>query len=350
MTKPSQLAHRALFVFLLTLGLTLSACDSESLSAPPQPTPQPAPQPGAPNLSKLEIATPDDAELIFSSVKGTVSDAQHITLKNVGNAPLDLEALALAGPDASAFTLKVPNLPRKIEPGSALEATIAFVPGSAGSKTAQLDIVSSDVQAPDVGLYGLGSEGEQGENEPPLQQVVSTLGYDVNVGATSLSLGSGDEAVGDEVLAPLFEKAGSGPVTLEVVARYSPEKVFPYGFFTLDAAQPVTQEVGVVGASEAQKLLPARASGTTTFDPGLVPFGVYGQAGGETQYSLDGLNQGDIRHALRVYPLKDRSGTLIPNSFLIGLEEAQNGDYQDALFVISNVKVAHTTLPASLLP
>ena len=344
MTKIYQL----LFVFLL---LTLGACDSESFSAPPQPAPQPQPQPqppsGAPN-SSLEIATPDDAELIFSSVKGTVSDAQQVTLKNVGNAPLDLEAVALAGPDASAFTLEVPNLPRKIEPGSALEATITFVPGSAGSKTAQLDIISSDVQAPDVGLYGLGSEGEQGENEPPLQQVVTTLGYNVNVGAASLSLGSGDEAVGDEVLAPLFEKAGSGPVTLEVVARYSPEKVFPYGFFTLDAARAVTQEVGVIGAAEAQKLLPARAAGTATFDPGPQPFGIYGQAGGETQYSLDGLNQGSIRHALRVYPLKDRSGAPILHSFLIGLEEAQNGDYQDALLVVSNVKIAHTTLPASL--
>ena len=350
MTKSSQLVYRTLFaVLLLTLGLTLGACDSKSLSAPPQPAPQPEPQPpsGAPN-SSLEIATPGDAELIFSSVKGTVSDPQHVTLKNVGNAPLDLEALALTGPDASAFTLTVPQLPQKLAPGGVLAATIAFVPGSAGSKTAQLGVISSDVQAPDVGLYGLGSEGEQGENEPPLQQVVSTLGYNVNVGAASLSLGSGDEVVGDEVLAPLFEKAESGPVTLEVVARYSPEKVFPYGFFTLDAAQAVTQKVGVIGAAEAQKLLPARAAGTATFDPGPQPFGIYGQAGGETQYSLDGLNQGDIRHALRVYPLKDRSGTPIPHSFLIGLEEAQNGDYQDALFVISNVKVAHTTLPASL--
>ena len=338
MTKPTHLVYHAVFISLL---LTLGACDSESFSAPPQAPSHP--QPDAPNLSKLEIATPGDAELIFSSVKDTSSDTQHITLKNVGNAPLDLEALALAGPDAGAFTLTVPQLPQQLAPGRALEAAIAFVPGSAGSKTAQLTIVSSDVQAPAINLYGLGSEGEQGDNEPPLQQVVDTLGYDVNVGATSLSLGGGDEAIGDEVLAPLFEKAGSGPVTLEVVARYSPEEALPYGFFTLDAAEPVTQEVGRIAASETQKLLPAREAGEATFDPGLQPFGIYGEAGSETQYSLDGLNRGDIRHALRVYPLKDRSGTPIPNSFLIGLEEAQNGDYQDALFVINNVNVAPTT-------
>ena len=100
------------------------------------------------------------------------------------------------------------------------------------------------------------------------------------------------------------------------------------------------QEIGTVGASEAQTLLPAQADGAAGFDPGAAPFGVYGQAGGSTQYSLDGLNTGAITHALRVYPLRDRAGTPIPNSYLIGLEEASNGDYQDALFVLSNVRPA----------
>ena len=92
--------------------------------------------------------------------------------------------------------------------------------------------------------------------------------------------------------------------------------------FTLDAAQPVLRPLGVVGASEAQTLLPAQASGDVAVDPGTLPFGVYGQAGGGTQYSLDGLNTGEITHALRVYPLRNRAGDPVPNSYLIGLEEA----------------------------
>ena len=342
MTNSTNLFFRAALVLLL---LTLTACDSGSFTAPPAPQPRPPTQPGPSDLSKLELSSPDDAELIFSSVKGAQSDAQHIVLKNVGNAPLALGSLVLAGPDASAFTLSVPNLPRELAPGAALDAAITFTPVSAGSKSAELKVSSSDVQTPEIGLYGLGSEGEQGEKEPPLQQVVDTLGYNVNVGANGLSLGSGDEPVGDEVLAPLFEKAAPGPVTLEVVARYDPEERLPYGVFTLDAAKPVLRETGVIAATETQKLLPARASGEAAFDPGFAPFGIYAQAAGSTQYSLDGLNQNGVQHALRVYPLKDRAGSALPNSFLVALEEAQNGDYQDVLFVVTNVKIAQTTAP-----
>ncbi len=338
----TKLKQNKLIYLILALLLMLGACDSTALLEPPQP--QPKPEPSVPDLANLEVSVPNAGELIFSSVKGTSSDAKHITLRNIGNAPLDLEALVLAGPDANAFTLSESGLPAKIEPGGTLEAAITFVPGSAGSKSAQVEIVSGDVQAPSIGLYGLGSKGEQGEKEPPLQQIVDTLGYRVDVGSRDLSLGDADEAIGDELLAPLFEKAGTGPVTLEVVARYGPEEDMPYGFFILDAARPVTEEVGLIGASETQKLLPQRASGEASFDPGEVPFGIYGQASGETQYSLDGLNSGAIAHALRVYPLKDRDGNTVPNSFLIGLEEAQNGDYQDALFALSNVKIAQTTL------
>ena len=337
----TKLNRFSYFAALTGLLLALGACNTTTFSAPQEPQPTP------PDLVNLEISAPNAGELIFSSVKGASSETKHITLRNIGDAPLDLAALTLTGPDAEAFTLTAPGLPGELEPGGALDAAITFVPGSAGSKSAQMQIVSGDVQAPGIGLYGLGSEGEQGENEPPLQQIVDTLGYNVDVGARDLSLGSGDEAVGDEVLAPLFEKAGTGPVTLEVVARYGPEERLPYGFFYLDAAQPVMREVGLIASSEAQKLLPARASGEATFDPGDVAFGIYGQAGGETQYSLDGLNTGTIAHALRVYPLRNREGNAVPNSFLIGLEEARNGDYQDALFAISNVKIAQTTLPAA---
>ncbi len=323
-----------IYVAAFTGLLTLGACNSTTVSAPPEP------QPVAPDLSNLEVSAANAGELIFSSVKGTPSDAKTITLKNIGDAPLDLAALALTGPDAEAFTVSLPGLPTRIKPGGVLEAAVTFVPGSAGSKSAEVQIVSGNVQAPGIGLYGLGSEGEQGENEPTLQQIVDTLGYKVDVGNSELGLGSGDAPIGDEVLAPLFVKAGSGQVKLEVVARYDPEKQLPYGFFVLDAAQPVKQQVGLIAASETQKLLPVRASGGAYFDPGDVPFGIYGYAGGRVQYSLDRLNTGSIAHALRVYPMVDRDGVRVPNAFLIGLEEAKNGDYQDALFTIRNVRVA----------
>ena len=48
-------------------------------------------------------------------------------------------------------------------------------------------------------------------------------------------------------------------------------------------------------------------------------------------------------HRYRVWPLKDRIGNPVANSYLIALEEASNDDYQDMIFVIRNVKPATPT-------
>ncbi len=45
-------------------------------------------------------------------------------------------------------------------------------------------------------------------------------------------------------------------------------------------------------------------------------------------------------HRYRVWPLKDRAGNAVPNSYLIALEEATNDDYQDMIFTIGNVMPA----------
>lgn len=43
---------------------------------------------------------------------------------------------------------------------------------------------------------------------------------------------------------------------------------------------------------------------------------------------------------MRTYPLKDRAGAAIPNGYLVCFEEAANGDYQDYVFTLYNVKPA----------
>lgn len=43
---------------------------------------------------------------------------------------------------------------------------------------------------------------------------------------------------------------------------------------------------------------------------------------------------------MRVYPAKNRCGQVIANGYLIACEEASNSDYQDDVFVISNVTPA----------
>jgi hypothetical protein len=63
--------------------------------------------------------------------------------------------------------------------------------------------------------------------------------------------------------------------------------------------------------------------------------------------SIAGANQrtpptraGSPQHRVRVWPLADRAGAPMTGSYLLGCEEATNGDYRDYLFVLSNVKPA----------
>ena len=305
---------------------------------------------GRPTVQGLEVSAPGRNELIFSGVQRAVSGVQTLTLRNTGDAPLEVYTLALGGPGAGAFRLNAPDLPLTLEPGGSAESRVSFAPPSPGTYSASLEVASSDPEGAStaVALYGLGSAGEGGENEPTLAQVVQTLGYSVDLGGDGL-LGVGTEAVGGEVPETLFERAGDGPVTMTVVARYGPEEGLPYGFFTLDGAEPVRREVGRVAAGDAQELLPPRAAGTEDFDPGGQAFGLYAEAGGGRQYSLDGLNRGDVEHALRVFPLADRSGNPVADAYLVALEEAANGDYQDAVFVLQNVRPSSAAVPDAAL-
>ena len=54
------------------------------------------------------------------------------------------------------------------------------------------------------------------------------------------------------------------------------------------------------------------------------------------------LNTG-VPHAARIYPAKNRAGIAIPNTYLVAFEDASNGDYQDYVFEVSNVRVAGST-------
>lgn len=322
-------------LFFAALLTVLSACSvTPAVGSEPDVPIDPA-------LAELEVASPTPSELIFSAVKGTSSEPRTITLKNVGTAPLELSALTFSGTDGALFAAMGLTLPFTLEAGATQEITLAFTPDSAGTKSASLEVSTAGSGTLSLDLYGLGSEGEQGSNEPTLKDVVETLGYSVDVGGSDLELGKIAASIGDEIMASFFERASEQPVELSVVARYGPNEVFPYGYFASGEAPendaPVLTEVGTIAAEDAQQLLPPVASGTTTFDPGREPFGIFGQAGGATQYSVDDLNTGEVTHAMRVYPLKDRSGRLVPDSYLIGLEEATNGDYQDVLFVLSNV-------------
>lgn len=284
------------------------------------------------------------SEAVFSGVRGTTSAAQKVVVKNAGDAPLTVR-LAVIGAHRNAFAVSLPRSPLVLEPGSAETLQVRFAPGrrQVGALRAALRIVSNDPAERRlvVGLYGLSARGEQGGGEPSLQAIVRTLGYTVNVGRRGLILGTRPWPIGDEVRVSLFQKAGLGPVTMTPIARYSPDDSLPYGTYT-GTSKPVRKTVGTIATGYEQTLYPATTPGSRTdFEPNGSVFGFFV---GSTSYAphktytQDAFNTGPIAHAVRVYPLKNRRGQRLPNCYLLAFEPASNGDYQDYVFVVKNVK------------
>ena len=220
---------------------------------------------------------------------------------------------------------------------------MTFTPGNSGgalNTTLVLSSDDSDEGSVEVKLYGLSADGYFGKKEPTLQDALTTLGYNVDTGWSGLEGGTDAAPVGDEIAESRFQKAGAGEVTLTPIARYSPDEVLPFGYYTESAT---LQEVAAIGANSnpgtyAQTLFPGIIRGGNSFDPGSATFGIYvdSQVFNRVSYTEDSLNTG-VAHATRIYPAKGRNAQPIANSYIIGFEDATNGDYQDYVFLLSNV-------------
>jgi len=275
-------------------------------------------------------------------------------LRNGTTSSTSITALGLMG---DAFKLEPPlTFPRELAAGQELELLIRFAPSTSATATFEAKLSATSVAGmATANLFGLAMNAQN--NEATFAQVVQTLGYKVNVGSTTLTLGTGSALVGEEVAAPRFIKAGNAPVGFQVVARYSPYEAAPYGFYTGNGPNVTRTQLGVMSKGPADNvtnrtLAPALDAGAkSSFDPGSEPFGIFAESASNTAsigadarfYQEDSLNsdQGNVQpvHRMRVYPLKDRSGTAVPNSYLVGCEEASNSDFQDYVFVISGVSI-----------
>jgi hypothetical protein len=277
------------------------------------------------------------SELIFGSVQKVLAPAQVVTLHNSGSASASIASVELdaqAAGTTSFHLVDAPALPLDLAGGQKLDLHVSFEPVGVAVYESRLLITQQGSAAVAVGLYGLGTKGLEGENEPFLAAVLQTLGYKIDVGSSGL-LGTGAAPVGSEVAAQLFKVAGPGDVNLVPVARYSPQEPIPYGYYV--GATETT--IGTISNDQYQTLNPKVDAGSkTSFTPPAGSFGIFTTSAKHKTYSEDAKNaQNPTKHAVRTFPLRDRAGTLIQNAYLICFEEAANGDYQDYVFTITNV-------------
>ena len=293
------------------------------------------------------VATPQEAVLqatVYSA--NATTDTKTITISNEGAVDLHISARYFTGPYASQFRVSGPSS-LTLAPAAAQTYTITYAPvldeNALGYQHAELVFESDGNQGAPyrVGINALKVSGYGGTKEPTLQSVVTTLGYDINVGWTTLADGTAATLKGDEVAVDFFAAAGPGPVTMTPVARYSPTEALPFGFYTRVGTTLNHQTIGTAadGLENAQRLYPPLASGSNSFTAPEGGFGLFLQSNyfGRKSYTQDALNK-DVPHRARVYPLRDRASRPLEGSYLVAFEDAANGDYQDYVFVVSNVK------------
>ena len=293
------------------------------------------------------VATPQESVLqatVYSA--NATTDTKTFTITNEGDVDLHINARYFTGPYASQFRVSGPSQ-LTLAPAAAQTYTIKYAPvldeNALGHQHAELVFESDGNQGAPyrVNVYALKSVGYGGTKEPPLQAVVTTLGYDINVGWKTLADGTSAALKGDEVAVNYFTAAGPGPVTMTPVARYSPTEALPFGFYTRAGTSLDHRTIGTAadGLENAQRLYPPLASGSTEFQAPPGGFGLYIQSAyfGRKSYTQDELNT-DVPHRVRVYPLRDRASRPLEDSYLVAFEDANNGDYQDYVFVVNNVK------------
>ncbi|MFS4482143.1 hypothetical protein ACKGJY_03950 [Hyunsoonleella sp. 2307UL5-6] len=283
---------------------------------------------------------------VFSAIKGQKSKAQSIILSNPTD-KLNEVSLEITGVNKTFFKVET-TLPETIEKDSNPKILLHFVPDENFIGIAEADLIvhhnsKSKIIFP---LRGLSTKALEGKNEPPLFDVVKTLNFDINLGWTTLANNIKPELQGDEIPQTLFRKANSGLVEVIPVARYSPPFELPYGYYIITDTLPVKYEVDILANSklypEHQTLFPALKSGNKTFDPKDIAFGFYTTSPSHDAYSEDIWNKKLFKkhaaHACRIYAVKDVEGNLVENQYLVCFEEAKNGDYQDYVFLVKNIK------------
>ena len=332
-----------------------------STSTPTVPTPPPTTGTGS-----LQITTPHEylglgKHLVFSTVSYNTVPDQKITLKNTGTAVVNVTGLSFTGPDGNDFQL-TPGQATKfaIQPGATATVSLRFVPIYSKVhqevNSATLAIATDSLAPQLVTLGGMNAFYFEDVHEPSLQAIFDSLGYKVKVGVTdekTNKISSTRSAVGDEVLMPFFKAADTTkPVELIPLAHYGSRNTYDAGGYGFNAKGSRTNHYEVLWfpggtnefGGENQKLLPGINKDSTI---NFTPTGAYSTFSVWSNYKTtssddtlnDDNNAKDV-HAMRIYPAKRADGTVVPNSYLVGIDSGisgKNWDYQDVVFLLKNV-------------
>lgn len=286
---------------------------------------------------------------------------QTFRIHNASSAAASVTA-SLSGTDAARFEITAPSsFPLSVPANGDTDVTLRVVTANAALGTAPMqDSGATVLEATLTATAGSATTRSRlyalvltyVEFEPTFGQILSafpeytsmlpnSIRNDANPNPSSLP---GVEAGTDEVRAPVFRRADAArPVTLRALGRFSPPGLVPFGWYRPGTIGTRTT-VGTLGQAtdphtndKSRMLLPPLASGSASFEPSEATFGLFMTPAGVGLLATEDAQGFDGAHRVKVWTLRDASGAVRPNEYLLGGEEAANGDYQDYVFVVTNV-------------
>jgi hypothetical protein len=301
----------------------------------------------------------DAGQYYFNAATGGTPDTRNVTITNPGRGPLRISDISMSGANASEFALGsgAPTLPASIPPGNSLVFPITFTPSAAGVRTATATFSSNDPSTPALALTlrGLGTTGAGPAGEPSLQRVLDTYNIPINVGDPNPNTADlpGTSPLGDELAygQRMRKVDADTAVSVEPIAVFGPDgPVSTAVSLGWNRAGLTTQNTSLFSvANTSDQALAPTTTGSRTFDPGNVSFGLYttwpGVDGGRAVYTEDALNTFDstMQHHARWYPLKSSGGVVVPNAYVVAFEEiTASYDFQDVVAIVRNVEPAPT--------
>jgi hypothetical protein len=326
-------------------------------------------------FSRIQVQPPEmlkDFQGNFYQPPNNVEhDVATVRLTNTKSTPVTINAVTLSNTSAWKIT-SASAAGTVLQPGQSVLVTVKFVATSAPATTVNetvgagsngkasngtyhgtLKVTTSDAASNRsidlAGYYQLKNEKEQEPNVTTL--VNKVFGYTTTILGSGQSLAQGGRAtaVGEEVLSGYWLRADTTQsVSVRQLAAYHTQgdtaslQWFAKGSGTL---KTILTHNGV----DAQSVLPRNTQGNAAAGTFLAD-GSFGFKVG-TESSDDKLNKqeqtgGGFGHHVRFWPARDRSGVIIPNTYIMGMDyQAINYDFQDNLYLISNVKPANGATP-----
>jgi len=278
----------------------------------------------------------------LSAVNGHQAQSAQVVITNTSEEPVECD-LKLVGTNPDAFELS--QVPERLAPGKSAEITVTFRKTEKAFRHSASLQLGPKGQGGAITLQGIGQQQFEGKNEPPLQDIVNTFGMAIKVGGSHLHLDTKAQTLGESIVAAEFNGIAGKQIRLTPLARYSPTGAAPFGCFI----EGTKHELGkLVDSSEAfpdahQCLFP-RIVGNKKWiilEAPRLPFSLYFEGHKQLSCTDNSIpTTAKIKHTARVYPVTSFQGRKLEDAYLVGFEEASNGDYQDALFLIENVVIA----------